>query len=73
MRIILENKDFVITSPYAPRFPFEAHILPKVHDSCFEEAQSYEYESLAKITKRDRSCFVQQEGIDIPRGFHSST
>lgn len=51
VRIILENKDFVITSPYAPRFPFEAHILPKVHDSCFEEAQSYEYESLAKITK----------------------
>jgi UDPglucose--hexose-1-phosphate uridylyltransferase len=51
VRVIIENKHFVITSPYAPRFPFEAHILPKVHDSCFEEAQSYEYESLAKITK----------------------
>lgn len=51
VRVILENKDFVVESPYAPRFPFEAHILPKVHDSCFEEAQSFEYESLAKITK----------------------
>jgi UDPglucose--hexose-1-phosphate uridylyltransferase len=51
VRLILENKHFVINSPYAPRFPFEAHILPKVHDSCFEEAQSNEYESLARITK----------------------
>ncbi len=51
VRLILENKDFVVISPYAPRFPFETYILPKLHDSCFEEAQSYEYESLAGILR----------------------
>jgi len=51
VRIIQENRDFLVICPYAPRFPFEAYILPKVHDSCFEEAQSYEYESLAKSIK----------------------
>lgn len=51
VRLILENKDFVVIAPYAPRFPFETYILPKLHDSCFEEAQRYEYESLAQISK----------------------
>lgn len=51
VRVILENKDFVVIAPYAPRFPFETYILPKLHDSCFEEAKSYEYEGLASIAK----------------------
>jgi UDPglucose--hexose-1-phosphate uridylyltransferase len=51
VRVIDENQDFVIIAPYAPRFPFETWILPKTHDSCFEDAQKREYQNLAKILK----------------------
>ena len=50
-RIVAENADFVILEPYAPRFPFETMILPKVHESAFEEGQSKTYENLAKMLK----------------------
>lgn len=48
-RLIGENSDFVSISPFAPRFPFETWILPKVHGSCFEDAQKHQYERLAAI------------------------
>jgi UDPglucose--hexose-1-phosphate uridylyltransferase len=59
VRLILENKDFVAIASYAARFPFETYILPKLHDSCFEEAQNYEYESLARISKDLMSRMVK--------------
>jgi UDPglucose--hexose-1-phosphate uridylyltransferase len=51
IRLIDENQDFVVIAPYAPRFPFETWILPKTHDSCFENAQKREYQNLSKILK----------------------
>jgi UDPglucose--hexose-1-phosphate uridylyltransferase len=36
-------------SPYAPRFPFETWILPKRHQSLFEDAPRHEYASLARL------------------------
>ena len=51
LRIITENDSFMTLAPYAPRFPFETWIMPKVHGSSFENAQSHIYESLAKILK----------------------
>lgn len=63
-RMIIENKDFVVLSPYAPRFPFETYLLPKVHDSCFEEAQSSEYEHLAHIVK-ETLCRLEK-ALDHP-------
>jgi len=50
-RVVDQNDDFAILEPYAPRFPFETWILPKVHESSFEEGQSHSYENLAKILK----------------------
>ena len=50
-RVIDENLDFVVIAPYAPRFPFETWILPKTHDSCFEDAQKREYQNLSRILK----------------------
>jgi UDPglucose--hexose-1-phosphate uridylyltransferase len=35
-RLILENEDFVVLSPWAPRSPFETWIVPKRHESNFE-------------------------------------
>ncbi|MEW5978393.1 MAG: galactose-1-phosphate uridylyltransferase [Acidobacteriota bacterium] len=51
VRVIEENENFVVIAPYAPRFPFESWVLPKVHDSCFEDAQRHDYHNLSKILK----------------------
>ena len=51
IRVVSENNDFVTLAPYAPRFPFETWILPKRHESSFENSPTHVYESLAKATK----------------------
>ncbi len=35
-RLILENEEFVVFAPFAPRSPFETWIVPKRHESNFE-------------------------------------
>jgi len=50
-RVITENEAFVVLAPFAPRFPFELWLLPKAHQSAFEESQKYEYQQLAAIWK----------------------
>src|SRR5206468_3590491 len=51
VRVVLENPEFVALAPYAPRFPFETWILPKRHESAFENATSQIYENLAAALK----------------------
>lgn len=48
-RLITENTDMVAVSPYAPRFPFETWILPRRHQSHFEDAPRHEIASLARM------------------------
>jgi UDPglucose--hexose-1-phosphate uridylyltransferase len=48
-RIIAENADMIALAPYAPRFPFETWILPKRHQSLFEDTPRHEYASLARL------------------------
>jgi len=50
-RVVAENADFLTIAPYAPRFPFETWILPKRHESSFENSSSGMYENLAKALK----------------------
>jgi UDPglucose--hexose-1-phosphate uridylyltransferase len=50
-RLIAENEDFLALAPFAPRFPFEMWIVPKVHQSAFEESQKHEFEQLAAMLK----------------------
>ena len=50
-RLISENSDFVTIAPYAPRFPFETWILPRQHESAFENSSSHMFENLAKAIK----------------------
>ena len=52
IRVIAENGDFVTLAPYAPRFPFETWILPKRHESAFENSSSHIFENLAKSLKQ---------------------
>jgi len=51
IRIVAENEDFLTLAPYAPRFPFETWILPKRHESAFENSSSHMFENLAKALK----------------------
>lgn len=48
-RLIAENADMVAIAPYAPRFPFETWLLPKRHQSLFEDAPRHEIASLARL------------------------
>jgi UDPglucose--hexose-1-phosphate uridylyltransferase len=50
-RVVAENQDFVTLAPYAPRFPFETWVLPRRHESAFENSPSTVYESLARALK----------------------
>ena len=49
VRIAAENQDFVTLCPYAPRYPFETWILPRRHESAFENSPSSLYENLARM------------------------
>lgn len=51
VRVIGENQAFITLAPYAPRFPFEVWIIPKVHQSAFEESQKPAFEQLAAMLK----------------------
>jgi UDPglucose--hexose-1-phosphate uridylyltransferase len=46
-RVVYENDSFIALAPFAPLFPFETWVLPKTHDSAFEDCQRSEYSSLA--------------------------
>ena len=48
-RLIAENADMVAVAPYAPRFPFETWLLPKRHQSLYEDAPRHEYAALARL------------------------
>jgi UDPglucose--hexose-1-phosphate uridylyltransferase len=50
-RLILDNGDMVAIAPYAPRFPFETWILPKRHQSLFEDTPRHELGSLARLLR----------------------
>lgn len=51
VRVVCENDTFITLEPFAPRFPFETWILPKVHESDFPRIQKYAVSGLAKILK----------------------
>jgi len=51
VRVVAENPDFVALAPYAPRYPFETWILPRRHESAFENSPSHLYENLARMMR----------------------
>jgi len=40
VRLVMETDRFTVLEPYAPRFPFETWILPKLHQSHFEDSDA---------------------------------
>jgi UDPglucose--hexose-1-phosphate uridylyltransferase len=50
-RVVYENEYFISMAPFAPKSPFETWILPKNHQSSFEDGQVREYQNLAKALR----------------------
>lgn len=51
VRLVTETDRFVVIQPYAARFPFETWILPKRHDSHFEETGAPDLQNLAWVLR----------------------
>ncbi len=47
-RVVFENAGHLVIEPYAPRFPFETWIVPKVHRSAYESCPREELAGLAE-------------------------
>ncbi len=50
-RIIYESDHFIILSPYAPRFSYEAWIIPKEHQRYFADINDEEIKDLQAVLK----------------------
>ena len=50
-RVVVDSPNFVSFAPFASRFPFETWILPKAHNSHYENIQKNEVEELGTLLK----------------------
>jgi UDPglucose--hexose-1-phosphate uridylyltransferase len=51
VRLVIETERFVAIEPYAPRFPFETWILPRRHESHFENSDPASLQNLAWVLR----------------------
>jgi len=51
VRLVMETDRFVVIEPYAARFPFETWIVPKRHESHFEETGAPDLQNLAWVLR----------------------
>jgi UDPglucose--hexose-1-phosphate uridylyltransferase len=63
-RIVLDMPNFVVFAPYASRFPFEMWILPKNHNSHYENIQKNEVDELGTVLKT--ILMKLETGLDKP-------
>jgi UDPglucose--hexose-1-phosphate uridylyltransferase len=50
-RVVLETDHFLVISPYAPRFPFETWVIPKLHQSHAETITPQAIQDLASVMR----------------------
>jgi UDPglucose--hexose-1-phosphate uridylyltransferase len=50
-RVVLDSPSFISFAPYASRFPFETWVLPKNHNSHYENIQKNEVDELGTVLK----------------------
>ncbi len=65
-RIVLETKNFIVISPFAPRFGLETWILPKKHLNRLSALNNSETIELAKLLKR---VILKLDKSSIPYNF----
>ncbi len=60
VRVVAQNKDFILFAPFASRFPFELWVLPLRHSSDFQDIQKSEITNLASMmrTVSSKQTFV---------------
>ena len=51
VRVVTETDRYLVIEPYAARFPFETWILPRVHQSHFEDIDAAQLENLAWVLR----------------------
>ncbi len=51
VRVVTETDRYLVIEPYAARFPFETWILPRVHQSHFEDIDATQLENLAWVLR----------------------
>lgn len=51
-RIVMESPNFLVITPYASRFPYETWILPREHNSHYENSSKKELDELAWVLKK---------------------
>jgi len=51
VRLVTETERFAVIAPYAPRFPFETWILPKRHESHFENSDAAVLQNMAWVLR----------------------
>jgi UDPglucose--hexose-1-phosphate uridylyltransferase len=49
VRVVIDDPDFLVFSPFASRFPFEMWVVPTRHDSQFERIRPHEINRLADV------------------------
>ncbi len=49
VRVVIDDRDFLVFEPFASRFPFETWIIPTRHDSQFERIAPTEIPRLAEV------------------------
>ncbi len=50
-RVVLDSDHFLVISPYAPRFPFETWVVPKLHHSHAETISPQVIQDLASVMR----------------------
>ena len=50
-RVVCENSEYIAIEPFAPRFPFETWILPRLHQPYFEQSFRGNFYAFARILK----------------------
>ncbi|MFQ5787399.1 MAG: galactose-1-phosphate uridylyltransferase [Thermodesulfobacteriota bacterium] len=63
-RLIISADNFVVFAPFASRFPFETWILPKKHETHFENLQKFEIDELANVLKN--TLVKLETALDFP-------
>lgn len=64
---VYSNDDFIVFTPYAPRFNYEVWIFPRNHYRNITELNSDQFENLSKVFKRILS---KLEAINAPYNFY---
>jgi UDPglucose--hexose-1-phosphate uridylyltransferase len=63
-RVVLDTPHFLTFAPFASRFPFELWILPKNHNSHYENIQKSEVDDLGSVLKT--ILFKLEQALDKP-------